>query len=65
MDTETARLSDLSTQLAKAQLETNDARTKQKSGGVSDRLPEVSADSVVEVVAVAEPVAHGKLNSKF
>lgn len=47
MDTETARLAELSTQLVRAQAETNDARTKQQSGRVGDRLPEVSADSVV------------------
>ena len=46
-DTETARLADLSMQLARAQAETNDARSKQQSGRVGDRLPEVSADSVV------------------
>ena len=41
-DTETTRLADLSTQLLKAQAETDDARLKQQqSGRAGDRLPEV------------------------
>ncbi len=47
MDIETSRLTDLSSQLVRAQAETNDARIKQQSGRAGDRLPEVSADSVV------------------
>src|SRR6185436_4978497 len=47
MDIETARLTDLSTQFARAQAEANDARIKQQSGRTGDKLPEVSADSVV------------------
>jgi len=47
LDTETARLNELSSQLVKVQEETNDARTKQQAGSASDRLPEVMRDSAV------------------
>ena len=47
MDIETSRLNELSSQLVRAQAEANDARIKQQSGRTGDRLPEVSADSVV------------------
>ena len=48
MDTETSKLADLSTQLLRAQAETNDARLKQQqSGRAGDRLPEVRMDAVV------------------
>jgi chain length determinant protein EpsF len=45
IDIEMSKFSDLTAQLIKAQAEVNDARSKQKSGGVT--LPEVSADAVV------------------
>ncbi len=47
LDAETARLAELSSQLVKVQEETNDARSKQRSGSAADRLPEVTRDSVV------------------
>lgn len=47
MDTESAKLSELSSQLVKVQEEINDARSKQRSGATSDRLPEVAKDAVV------------------
>ncbi|HEV7822472.1 MAG TPA: chain length determinant protein EpsF, partial [Burkholderiales bacterium] len=47
LDTEAAKLSELSTQLIKVQEETNDSRSKQNAGSAGDRLPEVMRDSVV------------------
>ena len=47
LDAETAKLSELTTQLIKVQEETSEARSKQKSGSAGDRLPEVMRDSVV------------------
>ncbi|MEO7726115.1 MAG: chain length determinant protein EpsF [Burkholderiales bacterium] len=45
LDTEGAKLSELTTQLVKVQSETNDARSKQRSG--NDTLSEVRTDAVV------------------
>ena len=47
LDTETAKLSELSSQLLRVQAETSDARGKQKSGSTGDTLPEVMGNSVV------------------
>lgn len=47
MDTETAKLSDLTAQFIKVQVETDDARSKQKSGSAGDTLPEVMGNPVV------------------
>ena len=46
MDTETARLSELSSQLTRVQDQINDARSKQNSGA-QNTLPEVVASSVI------------------
>ncbi len=46
-DVETAKLSELSSQLIRVKAETSDARNKQKSGATGDKLPEVMASSVV------------------
>ncbi len=46
-DTETLRLGELSTQLLRVQVETSDARNKQRSGMAADTLPDVMANAVV------------------
>ena len=47
LDTETTKLANLTTELIKAQSETNVARSKQQSGSAGDTLPEVAANPVV------------------
>ncbi len=47
LDTETTKLANLTTELIKAQSETNVARSKQQSGSAGDMLPEVAANPVV------------------
>lgn len=47
MDTEAAKLAELSSQLVRVQSETNDARSKQQSGTSANMLPEVSNDPVI------------------
>ena len=47
MDSEASKLGELTSQLVRVQAETNDARSKQKSGSAGDVLPEVMGDSVV------------------
>jgi succinoglycan biosynthesis transport protein ExoP len=47
LDTETLKLSELTTQLIKVQAETSDARSKQRSGSSGSTPPEVTANPVV------------------
>ena len=47
LDTETAKLNELSSQMTVVQAQTNDARSKQKSGTAADSLPEVSQNPVI------------------
>jgi polysaccharide biosynthesis transport protein len=66
LDTEAAKLSDLTVQLTKVQEEINEARSKQRSSA-GDRLPEVMRDSVVaglraEIVGKEAKLQEGGLN---
>lgn len=47
LDAETAKLYELSSQLTVVQAQTNDARSKQKSGSAADTLPEVLQNSLI------------------
>lgn len=47
LDTETAKLNELSTQLTVVQAQTSDAWSKQKSGSAADTLPEVMQNSLI------------------
>lgn len=47
LDTETAKLNELSSQLTMVQAQTSDARSKQKSGSDADRLPEVMQNPLI------------------
>ena len=47
LDTETAKLNELSSQLTMVQAQTGDARSKQKSGSAAETLPEVYGNAVI------------------
>ena len=47
LDTETAKLNDLSAQLTVVQAQTSDARSKQRSGSAADSLPEVVQNPLI------------------
>jgi len=47
LDADTAKLSELTSELTKVQAEVSDARSKQQSGSAGDALPEVAANPVI------------------
>ena len=52
LDTETAKLNELSTQLTVVLAQSADAQSKQRSGAASDTLPEVVQNSLIQSLKV-------------
>jgi succinoglycan biosynthesis transport protein ExoP len=50
LDSETAKLSELSSQLTLAQVQTNDAQSKVRSGAASESLPEVTQNALIQSI---------------
>jgi succinoglycan biosynthesis transport protein ExoP len=50
LDSETAKLNELSSQLTLAQVQTNDAQSKVRSGVSSESLPEVTQNSLIQLL---------------
>ena len=61
LDSETYKLNELSTQLTIVQGQTNDVRSKQRSGGASDTLPEVVQNALIMNLKGQIAVLEGKL----
>ena len=61
LDSETYKLNELSTQLTIVQGQTNDVRSKQRSGGASDTLPEVMQNALIMNLKSQIAALEGKL----
>ena len=61
LDSETYKLNELSTQLTIVQGQTNDVRSKQRSGGASDTLPEVVQNALIMNLKSQIAALEGKL----
>lgn len=61
LDTESARLNDLSTQLTVVQGQIAEAQSKQRSGGASGTLPEVTQNSLITSLKIDITRLEGKL----
>ncbi|OGA47298.1 MAG: chain length determinant protein EpsF [Betaproteobacteria bacterium RIFCSPLOWO2_12_FULL_62_13] len=61
LDSETYKLNELSTQLTIVQGQTNDVRSKQRSGGASDTLPEVVQNALIMDLKSRIAALEGKL----
>ncbi len=61
LDSETYKLNELTTQLTVVQGQTNDVRSKQRSGGASDTLPEVVQNALIMNLKAQIAALEGKL----